>query len=51
MEHNGSFYEKFGFRSIDEDEMPKYFRRLKKLFKVADVVMRSGEDLLIMKLS
>ncbi|MBX3037772.1 MAG: GNAT family N-acetyltransferase [Anaerolineales bacterium] len=50
MEHNGSFYEKFGFRSIDEDEMPKYFRRLKKLFKVADVVMRSGEDLLIMKL-
>ncbi|MBL8100864.1 MAG: GNAT family N-acetyltransferase [Anaerolineales bacterium] len=50
MEHNGSFYERFGFRSIDEDEMPKYFRRLKKLFKVADVVMQSGEDLLIMKL-
>jgi len=50
MEHNGSFYQRFGFRSIDEDEMPKYFRRLKKLFKFADVVMRSGEDLLIMKL-
>jgi N-acetylglutamate synthase-like GNAT family acetyltransferase len=50
MEHNGSFYERFGFRSIDEDEMPKYFRRLKKLFKIADVVMHSREDLLIMKL-
>ena len=41
MEHNGSFYERFGFRSIAEDEMPKYFRRLKKLFKVADVIMHS----------
>lgn len=50
MEHNGSLYEKFGFRKMEEDEMPKYFRRIKKLFKVADVVMRSGEDLLIMKL-
>ncbi len=50
MEHNGSFYERFGFRSVTENEMPKYFRRMKKLFQVADVVMRSGEDLLIMKL-
>jgi N-acetylglutamate synthase-like GNAT family acetyltransferase len=50
MEHNGSFYERFGFRVLDENEMPKYFRRIYKLFKVADVVMRSGEDLLIMKL-
>lgn len=50
MEHNGSLYERFGFRTIDENEMPKYFRRMKNLFKVADVVMRSGEDLLIMKL-
>src|SRR5688572_4915488 len=50
MEHNGSLYAKFGFRSIEADEMPKYFRRMKKLFDVADIVMRSGEDLLIMKL-
>ncbi|KXK12141.1 MAG: N-acetylglutamate synthase [Chloroflexi bacterium OLB14] len=50
MEHNGTFYERFGFRVIAENEMPKYFRRMKKLFKLADVVMRSGEDLLIMKL-
>ena len=50
MEHNGTLYEKFGFRRLDENEMPKYFRRIKKLFQVADVVMRSGENLLIMKL-
>ena len=50
MEHNGSLYEKFGFRSLQIDEMPKYFRRIKKLFNVAEVVMRSGEDLLVMKL-
>ncbi len=50
MEHNGTFYERFGFRVIAENEMPKYFRRMKNLFKLADVFMRSGEDLLIMKL-
>jgi N-acetylglutamate synthase-like GNAT family acetyltransferase len=50
MEHNGSLYERFGFRAIEIDDMPKYFRRIKKLFNIADVVMRSGEDLLIMKL-
>lgn len=50
MQHNGSFYERFGFRTIDENEMPKYFQRIKKLFKVANVVVRYGEDLLIMKL-
>lgn len=50
MEHNGSFYERFGFRSLKEDEMPKYFRRLQKIFKVANVMMHSGENLLIMKL-
>lgn len=50
IEHNGSLYEKFGFRVLNEDEMPKYFRRIKNLFKIANVVMRKGEDLLIMKL-
>lgn len=50
MDHNGSFYERFGFRSIAEDEMPKYFRRMKKIFGVANMVVRSGKDLLIMKL-
>lgn len=48
--HNGSFYEKFNFRAIEIDEMPKYFRRIKKLYLVAEVFRNSGEDLLIMKL-
>lgn len=48
--HNGPMYEKFGFRSIAEDQMPKYFRRIKKLFAVADVFRKSGEELLVMKL-
>ena len=48
--HNGPMYEKFGFHSIAEDQMPKYFRRIKKLFNIADVFRKSGEDLLVMKL-
>lgn len=49
-EHNGPMYEKFGFRSIDYDEMPKYFSRVKKLFDVARSVRKLDEGLLIMKL-
>lgn len=48
--HNGSFYERFNFRVIEVDEMPKYFQRIKKLFIVAEVFRKTGEDLLIMKL-
>ena len=50
IEHNGPMYEKFGFRSIDYDEMPRYFQRMKKLFDVAKTVRRVDEDLLVMKL-
>lgn len=50
IEHNGPMYEKFGFRSIDYDEMPRYFQRLKKLFDVAKTVRRVDEGLLVMKL-
>jgi len=48
--HNGPMYEKFGFRSIAENQMPKYFRRIKKLFAVAEVFRKSEEELLVMKL-
>ncbi|GAB4579457.1 MAG: hypothetical protein Fur0022_21950 [Anaerolineales bacterium] len=42
-------YEKFGFRVLAEDEMPPYIRRLKRLTKIAEVVMQQGEILLAMK--
>jgi N-acetylglutamate synthase-like GNAT family acetyltransferase len=48
--HNGPMYEKFGFHSIMDSEMPKYFRRIKKLFDVAEVFRKASEELLIMKL-
>ncbi len=45
----GGFYEKFGFRTLQIDEMPPYFRRLSRL---ANLMLRSGrerEGLLVMK--
>lgn len=50
IEHNGPMYEKFGFTSIKESEMPKYFRRIKQMFNIADVFRKTGEELLVMKL-
>lgn len=50
VEHNGAMYEKFGFRPIEYDEMPKYFRRIKNLFNAAKLVHKVDEGLLIMKL-
>jgi N-acetylglutamate synthase-like GNAT family acetyltransferase len=50
MSHNGPLYERFGFRSVAQDQMPRYFQRIHKLFKLANMVRQSGEDLLVMKL-
>jgi len=50
MSHNGPMYEKFGFRVIEDKQMPRYFARIKKLFNIADVFRKSGEELLVMKL-
>lgn len=50
VEHNGPMYERFGFRAIDNPEMPKYFQRIKKLFVVAKAMQKTDEDLLVMKL-
>ena len=50
VSHNGPMYEKFGFQVIAEKQMPRYFVRIKKLFDIADVFRRSGEELLVMKL-
>jgi N-acetylglutamate synthase-like GNAT family acetyltransferase len=50
MSHNGPMYEKFGFRVIAENQMPRYFARIKKLFIIADIFRKSGEELFVMKL-
>lgn len=46
----GPLYEKFGFRGIAYDEMPRYFQRIAKLAGLAEVLMKSGDGLLVMKL-
>lgn len=46
--HNGPMYEKFGFKSITYDQMPRYFQRIKKVFDIADVFRQTGEELLVM---
>ena len=50
MSHNGPMYEKFGFRTVEGDQVPKYFRRIKKLFDVAVVFRKTEDNLLVMKL-
>lgn len=42
----GPLYEKFGFRAIPYEEMPRYFQRISKLAEMA----RWEIDLLVMKL-
>lgn len=44
----GGLYEKFGFNVINEDQMPKYFRRVSKLTGVVQAVHKQGETLLVM---
>jgi N-acetylglutamate synthase-like GNAT family acetyltransferase len=46
----GPFYEKFGFRTIPESEMPPYFRRIKRLARSAHKIGLMPIDLLVMML-
>ena len=46
----GSLYEKFGFREISYEEMPRYFQRLSRLAGLVTTLARRQERLLIMKL-
>jgi len=50
MSHNGAMYEKFGFQAVSDKHLPRYFARIKKLFGIADLFRKSGEELLVMKL-
>jgi N-acetylglutamate synthase-like GNAT family acetyltransferase len=46
----GPFYEKFGFHTIQPDEMTPYFRRVSRLANALVTVLRMQEGLLVMKL-
>jgi amino-acid N-acetyltransferase len=46
----GPFYEKFGFRGIPYEEMPRYFQRMSKLVGLVTTLARRDERLLIMRL-
>lgn len=46
----GAFYEKFGFRRIPYEEMPRYFQRIARLAGLLTSLARRQERLLVMKL-
>jgi len=46
----GALYEKFGFRALPYNDMPRYFQRLHKLVDFASAFSRTKETLLMMKL-
>jgi N-acetylglutamate synthase-like GNAT family acetyltransferase len=45
----GVFYDRFGFRSIQENDMPPYFRRIHRLVRVFGRTGLMPMDLLVMK--
>jgi N-acetylglutamate synthase-like GNAT family acetyltransferase len=46
----GPLYEKFGFRGLSFEEMPRYFQRISKLAGLVTTLARREEHLLVMKL-
>ncbi len=46
----GTFYERFGFRTLERDEMSAYYRRLQRLAVLFMELTRRNESLLVMKL-
>ena len=46
----GSFYQKFGFRALANEELTPYFRRIQKLAGAMMSLFREGETLLVMRL-
>ncbi len=45
----GPLYEKFGFQSLEIEEMPPYFRRIARLMDVLGVLRPNSEGLLVMR--
>lgn len=47
----GDFYQRFGFNAISEEDMPRYFKRISKLFDRVKGIIGREESLLIMRLN
>lgn len=45
----GTFYEQFGFRRLDDSELPTHFRRLMRIAKTFRFVSNEGRRLQVMK--
>ena len=46
----GPFYERFDFRPVEGEDMPPYFKRMKRLARLIKSLDKNGESLLVMKL-
>lgn len=44
------FYEKFGFRALETDEMPRYYARLQRIIGTLTQLTLRNETLLVMKM-
>jgi amino-acid N-acetyltransferase len=44
----GKMYEKYGFQALDEEHMPRYFRRVSRVAGIIEGLQSQGETLLIM---
>jgi amino-acid N-acetyltransferase len=44
-----SLYRKFGFVPVSEEQMPPYFRRIKRLARLVEWLSKEGEYLLVMR--
>jgi len=45
----GVFYERFGFRETQGDEMPRYFRRMTRLARIMMHLSRESDFLMVMR--
>jgi len=45
----GPLYEKFGFRTVPKDDLPRYFKRIMRLMGLFEIMSSDGEGGLIMK--
>ena len=46
----GIFYEKFGFRIVEQDRMPRYFKRLSRIAGIINSLLISQDRMLVMVL-